>query len=157
MKTTRELAREDSHNKLVQNLQELLAKNYDANKGFIKAMKEAKAPDLKEYLKVRALIHHKYATQLDKLIHSLNENPIEEGSAVGRFHRVWMDVMRQLSGNNDETIFDECLRGQAATIREYNNKLQHYNFPSEIKQVLKNHLVELEQIYESAKRLEDVV
>lgn len=157
MKTTRELAKEDSHKKLAQNLQELLAKNYDANKGFIKAMKEAQSHDLKEYLKIRALIHHRYATQLDKIIHSLNEHPIEEGSTVGRFHRAWIDVIRKFSGNNDETIFDECLRGQAATIREYNNKLTNYQFPTEVKEVLKGHLTELEQIYEGARKIEDVI
>ncbi len=156
MKTTRELAKEESHKQLVQNLQELLAKNYDANKGFIKAMKETQSHDLKEYLKVRALIHHRYATQLDKIIHSLNEHPIEEGSTVGRFHRAWMDIIHKIGGNSDETIFDECLRGQAATIKEYNNKLTNYKFPTEIKEVLKSHLAELEQIYESAKKIEDV-
>ena len=157
MKTTRELAKEESHKQLVQNLQELLAKNYDANKGFIKAMKETQNHDLKEYLKVRALIHHRYATQLDKIIHSLNEHPVEEGSAMGRFQQAWMDVVHRFTGNNDETIFDECLRGQSATIREYKNKLTNYKFPTEIKAVLKSHLAELEQIYESARRIEDVI
>lgn len=156
MKTTRELAREESHNLRVQNLQELLVKNYDANKGFKKAMKEAKNPDLKEYLKSQAFRHHRYATQLDKLIHSLNEKPITEGSTVGRFHRIWMDIMIGISDNDDQKILEECLRGQRATMKEYKDKMQNNNFSPEIKEVLKGHLVELEDTLKEIKKLEDI-
>lgn len=60
MKTTRELAREDNQKQLVGNLQELLVKNYDANKGFKKAVKEAGDPELKEFFKVQAFMHQRY-------------------------------------------------------------------------------------------------
>ncbi len=156
MKTTRELAKENSHNIRVQNLQELLVKNYDANKGFKKAMKEATSEGLKEYLKVQALLHHRYATQLDKLIHTLNEKPLIEGSTVGRFHRVWMDIMIGIRGNDDQTILDECIRGQSATMREYAEKLKKIKFPPEIKDVLHNHLTELEKTLSNVRSIEDV-
>ena len=50
MKTTHEKAKEHNHDKLVDNLQELLEKNYDAEKGFTKAMKDAKGNNLKKFL-----------------------------------------------------------------------------------------------------------
>lgn len=156
MKTTRELAREESHKIRVQKLQELLVKNYDANKGFKKAMKEAKGPALKEYLKKQAFLHHRYATEIDKLIHSLNEKPISEGSTVGRFHRVWMDIMIGISDNDDQKILEECIRGQKATLKEYQEKMRKNNFSSEIKEVLKNHLLELELTLKEVNSLEDI-
>lgn len=156
MKTTRELAREESHKIRVQKLQELLVKNYDANKGFKKAMKEAKDPDLKDYLKKQAFLHQRNAIQIDKLIHSLNEKPLNEGSTVGRFHRIWMDIMIGISGNDDQKILEECIRGQRATLKEYQEKMRNNNFPSEIKEVLKNHLLELELNLREVNSLEDI-
>lgn len=156
MKTTRELAREESHKIRVQKLQELLVKNYDANKGFKKAMKEAKNPDLKEFLKIQAFRHHRYATQLDKLIHSLNEKPISEGSTVGRFHRIWMDIMIGISDHDDQKILEECIRGQKATMKEYQDKIKNNNFSTEIKDVLKNHLLELELTLKEVSGLGDI-
>lgn len=146
MKTTRELAREERHHQIVQNLQELLVKNYDANKGFKKAIKEVKSQDLKDYFKLQALLHHRNATQLDRLIRSLNAKPLEEGSTVGRFHRVWMDVIKAIGNSDDQSILQECLRGQNATLKEYKEQIKNQPFSSEIKDVLKTHLLELEQI-----------
>ncbi|MCM4158916.1 PA2169 family four-helix-bundle protein [Antarcticibacterium flavum] len=143
MKTTRELAKEESHDRLVQNLQQLLVKNYDADKGIRKALKEVKSQKLKDYFKKEALRHHRYATELDRIIHSLNATPLEEGSAVGRFHRIWMDIMLVVSGNDDKTILSETKRGQKATIQEYEEKLKTGKFPPKIAEVLKRQLEEL--------------
>lgn len=156
MKTTRELAKEATHKVLVQNLQELLVKNYDANKGFKKAFNYAKDPNLRDYLKVQALMHHRFATQLDKLIHSLNETPINEGSTVGRFHRTWMDIMAGIYKSDDEKILDECRRGQRATFNEYKRKIKHEKFPAEIKNILKYHLLEMENMLTGVKIKQDV-
>lgn len=156
MKTTRELAREESHKQLVQSLQELLVKNYDAVKGFKKAIKEAKNPDLKEYLKIQAFRHQRYTNELDKVIHSLNETPFEEGSAAGKFHRVWMDIINSITGNNDETILSECNRGQKASLREYEEKLKKYKFPQEIFHMLKQQQQELEATLDEVKTLKDL-
>lgn len=156
MKTTREAAKEETHKELVNNLQELLVKNYDANKGFKKAIKEAKDHELKEFFKIQAFQHHRYATQLDKLIHSLNHTPIEEGSTVGRFHRIWMDVLKTISGNDDKTIFEECKRGQTATMKEYREKLRNNKFPLEIKDLLKKHLLELETSLDENKAIKEL-
>lgn len=157
MKTTREAAREEAHKTLVQNLQELLAKNYDAEKGFKKGIKETKNPDLKEFLKAQAFRHQRFATELDKIIHSLNAKPVEEGSAVGRFHRIWIDVMLTISGNDDRTIFEESLRGEKANLKEYEEKLKTQKFPSKIEEVLRKQHQEIKTSIDEVGKLEDVI
>lgn len=92
MKTTREEAKEESHQNLVDNLQELLEKNYDAEKGFKNAMEDSKNPRLKQFLKKQALQKNQFVTELEHLIRSLNEEPKETGSTKGDLHRTWMDI-----------------------------------------------------------------
>lgn len=156
MKTTREFAREEAQKQVVSNLQDLLVMNYDANKGFKKAIKEAGDRELKEYLKVQAFMHQRYATQIDRLIHSLNHTPLEEGSTAGKFHRIYMDLILAISGNDDSKIMEECVRGQKATWKAYKEKLRNHNFPLEIKEVLKKHLVELDLTLEEVRGIKDL-
>lgn len=156
MKTTRELAREDSHKQLVQSLQELLVKNYDAVLGFKKAFKEANDPNLKKYLRVQAIRHQGYTNELDKLIHSLNAVPFEEGSTAGRFHRVWMDIISAITDDDDQSILGECNRGQRAGLNLYEEKLRKHNFPPRVSTILKRQLQELEASLTEARRIEDL-
>lgn len=143
MKTTRELAREEIQKNLVQNLQELLVKNYDADKGLKKAIREVSNPDLKQYLKGQAIMHYRFANELDRLIHSLNASPIEEGSTAGMLHRLWMDIIHSIPGSDDTTILNECKRGQKATLKDYRDKIKAHKFPPQILEVLKKQLLEL--------------
>ncbi|MCH4823090.1 PA2169 family four-helix-bundle protein [Gramella lutea] len=89
MKTTRESAREASHKNLFHVLSDLLEKNYDAEKGYKKALQHTENPDLKSFLKKQAVQRNHFATELDKQIHLLNEHPKEKvsGSTLASIHR----------------------------------------------------------------------
>ena len=73
MKTTLEEAKENSHEDIVNHLQQLLEKNYDAEAGYKKAMTDADSSQLKNFLKQQAVLRNRFATELDKEIRDLNE------------------------------------------------------------------------------------
>lgn len=156
MKTTNEKAKEHNHEKLVDNLQELLEKNYDAEKGFAKAMKDAKDANLKNFLKEQAAQRNRFATELDHEIRSLNETPKESGSFTGDLHRTWIDIKSAVAGNTDEAVLEECIRGEKASWNEYNEKLKEENFPPRIADVLQKQASEIHNTLESVKTLEDL-
>ncbi|MAP80745.1 MAG: hypothetical protein CL526_06620 [Aequorivita sp.] len=156
MKTTNEKAKEHNHEKLVDNLQELLEKNYDAEKGFTKAMKDAKDANLKNFLKEQAAQRNRFATELDHEIRSLNETPKESGSFTGDLHRTWIDIKSAVAGNTDEAVLEECIRGEKASWNEYDEKLKEENFPPRIADVLQKQASEIHNTLESVKTLEDL-
>jgi len=156
MKTTIEEAKEEIHNKLVHNLQELLSKNYDAEKGFKKAISDAKDTKLKDFLKNQVVRHNHFATEIDKEIRLLNEHPIEKSNTEGNLHRAWMDLVSTFSKHNDETILEECLRGEKAAENEYEHKLEKGHFPPHIKDILKNQLQEIKDTLKKVKSLKDL-
>ena len=127
METTREKSREESHKHLVHCLQELLEKNYDAEKGFKKALKDSDSHNLKEFLKMQAVQRNRFATELDKELRSLNEEPKDNGSATGSLHRAWIDIKTAFTGKDDEAILEECIRGEKASVEEYEEKLKKNN------------------------------
>lgn len=159
MKTTIEEAREKSHENLVSSLQGLLEKNYDAEKGYKEAMVKAENGHLKEYLKVRAALRNRFATELSDTIISLNEKPKESGSATGSIHRTWMNIKEAFSSDSDEAILEECIRGEKASIEEYKEVLQanENHFSPEITSLITNQMLEVEKSLSTITKLEDLV
>ncbi|MCH2488523.1 MAG: PA2169 family four-helix-bundle protein [Flavobacteriales bacterium] len=156
MKTTREEAKENIHDNLVDNLQELLEKNYDAEKGFTKAMKDAKNERLKSFLKNQAAKHGQFANELDQEIRALNETPKESGSTTGSLHRAWIDIKAAVSGNDDEAVLEECIRGEKASVDEYEEKLKENRFPPQVASVLNKQVSEIRTTLDKVKSLEDI-
>lgn len=158
MKTTRELARESSHKNLYQLLTNLLEKNYDAEKGYKKAMQHTSNPDLKNFLKNQAVQRNHFATEIDKYIHQLNEHPKDnnKGSTLGTIHRFWIDVKSSWGKKNDESILEECIRGEKASLREYEDKLDKNILNPDIKLVLENHRDKILKTVKQIKLLEDL-
>ncbi len=156
MKTTNEKAKEHNHEKLVDNLQELLEKNYDAEKGFTKAMKDAKNPRLKTFLKQQAAQRGRFTNELTQEIRNLNEEPKDSGSFTGDLHRTWIDIKSAVSGNKDEAVLEECIRGEKASWEEYDNKLKEENFPPNISGVLQKQASEIRNTLTEVKTLEDL-
>ncbi len=155
MKTTREAAKEVSHKEHAEALQELLQKNYDAEKGFKKAISKTENDSLKEFLKRQAVKHNRFATELDREIRSLNEHPKEEGSFTGKLSRAWMDIKVAVSGDHDEAILEECVRGEKDSAKEYEEALDENNFAPHLEEVLKKQLSDIKTMIAEVKSMED--
>ena len=156
MKTTQEKAKEKVHKDLVNNLQELLEKNYDAEKGFKKAMEDADSQRLKEYLKYKSAQHSQFATELTDEIRQLDEQPKEKGSTTGDLHRTWIDIKTAISKNDDESILEECLRGEKSSLKEYDEKLEKLMLPPKVKAMLEDHRKKISETLKDISVLEDL-
>jgi len=156
MKTTREAAKEQSHKEHAEALQVLLQKNFDAEKGFKKAITKTENDSLKEFLKRQAVKHNRFATELDKEIRSLNEHPKEEGSFTGKLSRAWMDIKVAVSGDHDEAILEECVRGEKDSAKEYEEALDENTFPPHLDEVLKKQLSDIKTMITEVKTMEDL-
>lgn len=156
MNTTNDSAKEKIHDDLVDNLQELLEKNYDAEKGFKKAMEDSKNPALKAYLQRQAAQRNRFATELTQELRNLNAKPNESGSVAGSLHRTWIDVKSALTGHSDESILEECIRGEKASVKEYDEKLKENTFPASIQSVLSKQANEVRNTLNRVKSLEDI-
>ncbi|GHC62441.1 ferritin-like domain-containing protein [Ulvibacter litoralis] len=156
METTKEKADLNIHNNLVNNLQGLLEKNYDAEKGFKKAFETTKNEPLRGFLKDKAVLHSRFANEINDELLKLNETPTTTGSTTGALHRGWIDVKTAFKANTDEAILEECIRGEKASMKEYEETLQKNNFPPQISGVLNNQLNDIKNTVSKVKKLEDI-
>lgn len=156
MKTTAEEARENSHKETVKVLQNILEKNYDAEKGYAKAMEDAKTPTLKAFLKHQAAQRGRFANTIDNRLRQLNEKPKESGSATGTLHRTWIDIKSSLTGNDDEAVLKEVMRGEKASVEEYEDVIKKHSLTPEISQELQTQLQDIQATLNRVKGLEDL-
>lgn len=158
MKTTREAAREASHNKLVTLLTNLLEKSYDAEKGYKKAIEHTTKRELKLFLRNQAAKRNHFATELEKQINLLNEHPKTDsnGSTLGSIHRFWIDFKISWSTKDDEAILEECLRGEKASLKEYEEKINKNILPPNIKIMLEKQRDAIRETISEIKILENL-
>ena len=156
MKTSLEEAKEQKHKDTVNVLQSIIEKNYDAEKGYKKAMQDAKTPALKNFLKEQALQRSHFATAIDKELRELGEAPKESGSVTGSLHRAWIDIKSSLSGDHDEAVLEEVIRGEKASVDEYQDVMKNNTLAPQINGVLESQLRDIQGTLSRVKTLEDI-
>ena len=117
-------------------LNELLVKNYDAEKGYNNAIEHVESDRLKMFFKRKASERKEFAEHLKKEILQYDENPKDTGSFKGSVHRNWMSLKSTFSSNNEEAILEEAIKGEEASLEDYNDLLKDRNMPPSIDALL---------------------
>jgi uncharacterized protein (TIGR02284 family) len=138
-------------------LQELLEKNYDAEKGYKQLMSKSESEPIKKWLLTKAVRRSQFATELDAQIRLLNGTPIESGSVTGTMHRTWIDVKSALTSNTDLALVEECQRGEQASCDEYKDQLTEINFDTKTTVLLFAQKEAIESAINTAERIEDII
>ena len=120
-------------------LNELLLKNYDAEKGYINAMTRVEKPELKMFFKRRATERSQFAKELRTEILQYGQIPEDSGSFKGTMHRNWMSLKSTFSTNDTEAILEEAIRGEKASLEEYKEILKNRTLPPSIDSLLIKH------------------
>ncbi|WP_124979884.1 ferritin-like domain-containing protein [Nonlabens xiamenensis] len=157
METTREKARRMSQEETIDALNKLLEKNYDAENGYRTAIKDADDSRLKNYFVGQAAARSQNATELDKAIRDLNGQPAEKGSTTAAAHRMWMDIKTAFTGNDDEAILEECIRGDEAAVADYEEVLEKSDYLGGAQPVLEYQLSGIKNTLNNIKTMEDVI
>ncbi|AQS95024.1 MULTISPECIES: ferritin-like domain-containing protein [Polaribacter] len=139
-----------------QKLNALLEKTYDAEKGFKKAAENIENNSLKIYFNRKAEERYTFGHELKKEIKSFNQDVDKGGSLTGTAHRAWMDVKSLFSLDDEESMLEEAIRGEKASIEEYNDVLKETSLPSSTKDVLESQKATIETGLYNIKSLEEI-
>lgn len=138
-------------------LNDLLAKTYDAQRGYANAAEVTKNVQLKRWLAGQGAKRTQFAAQLIGEIKNANNNPELDGTVAGDIHRGWMNIKAALSLNTDQAVLEECLRGEKAAIEEYTNVLEHRSeLAPTLVNLLETQQSEIHVTVNKVKSLEDI-
>lgn len=138
-------------------LNELLVKNYDAEKGYINAMNSVHQSDIKMFLKRRATERSQFAKELRTEILQYGEIPEDSGSFKATMHRNWMTLKSTFSSNDAEAILEEAMRGEKASLEEYKEILKDRTLPPSIDSLLIKHKNAIQSAINTEKLHEELV
>jgi len=140
----------------IKTLNNLLTRNYDAEKGFDLAAESTDNAVLKDYFKKNSKMHYKFGHELkEEIINHGGE--IDKGSSLsGDLHRTWLNMKTAVSSNTDEALLEECERGQTLAQNDYKNAVDEVS-SQELTAKLANHKAEIVDVVAELKTLEMTV
>ncbi|MGJ8549207.1 PA2169 family four-helix-bundle protein [Winogradskyella undariae] len=137
-------------------LNNLLEKNYDAEKGYKKAAENVNHLGLKNYFNRKAEQRRTFGHDLKSEIKTFGQEVDKGGSITGSAHRTWMDVKSWLSQDNEESMLEEAIRGEKASVDEYQDVLMETSLPSSTKSILLSQKKNIETDLSEVKSLENL-
>ncbi|WP_424492429.1 ferritin-like domain-containing protein [Salinimicrobium sp. GXAS 041] len=136
-------------------LNELLEKNYDSEKGFRNAAEDVQNSRLKGFFEEKAAERYDFGHELKTEIRNFGEAPDKGSSIKADAHRTWMNLKSALSGNNEEAVLEEVIRGEKLAVENYNEVIEKIDFPPSTKNLLLKQRNAIQQTIENAKSLEE--
>ena len=137
-------------------LNAILEKNIDAENGYAKAASNAKNEALKNFFKNKAQERKYFKSELKSEVASFGQQFETSGSITGAAHRTWMDVKALFSSENDESMLEEAIRGEKASVQEYDDVLKETSLPISTQNILLKQKSQIEKTLSTIKTLEDL-
>lgn len=140
--------------KLAHLLNELMEKNYDAEKSYKSVMDDIEDPKLKEFLSHQAQHHYNNNQELRSVIRSFGEEPAERSSIEGDVMRSWMNLKTTFSGNKERTILEGLRKGEEEALDEYRELLEEEDLTDSVKVLVLKQQETIQGILEELKAWE---
>jgi len=122
--------------KIIEGLNSLLKKNYDAERGYMNVAEKATSPTLIAFFKNKASNRNMYGHQIKDILREM-EADIDKGTTIkGDIHNAWINFKTMLSFDEEKTILNEVERGEEACVKEYDEFLDNDELPFSIKRII---------------------
>ncbi len=141
---------------IVHDLSDLLTRNYDAEKGYLKAAEKVKHEGLKNYMKARAQNRYDFGHDLKKIISGLDGKIYKGTSFEGDIHRMWMSFKDSIT-SGDVAIYEECIRGEKYFIEKYEDMLKDDSLPESLRAMLSKQLNAANKAMEDLQVMKDAI
>lgn len=143
--------------KISNQLNHLLIKNYDAEKGYLNAIDNIESDTLKIFFKRRASERSAFAKELRTEILQYGEIPENSGRFKGAMHRNWMSLKATFRSNNEEAVLKEAIRGEQASLEAYVELMEERNLPPSIDSLILKHKNAIQAAINAEKGHEELV
>jgi uncharacterized protein (TIGR02284 family) len=134
----------DESNRVLKALHDLVASCNDAAEGYGKAAKGIHDSALSNQLAEISNERERFAVDLTSTIRELGgeaRNDLHEG---GILHRGWVDLEQALRPKDDLEILQECVTGDAGTVKHYDHALAQ-ELPDEVRSLVEEQKLRVEQ------------
>ena len=143
------------NDKVVSTLNNLIETCRDGQNGFKEAAENVKSPELKTFFNQISLDRAQCVGELQQEVQRLGSDPENTGSTAAAIHRVWLDIKGSLTGRDDQSILNECERGEDSAVEAFRDALKDENLPSNIRSVVERQFRSIQQVHDRVKQMRD--
>jgi len=143
-----------SNDDIVDCLNDLIETCKDGEFGFDACAKHTSSSELRSVFLQRAAECRTAAAELQPYVVQYGGKPDEGGSASGALHRGWVAVRGSLVGFSDQSMLDECERGEDAAKARYNKALKE-DLPEPLLALVQRQALGVQRNHDQIKALRD--
>ncbi len=138
----------------VQKLNELIEKNYDAEAGYKKAAELVENNQLKQFFTNQAKARYDFGHALKDEIKMVGGEVKKGTSFTGDAHRTWMSIKDTFSANDSKAMLEEVIRGEEASVEEYQEILQKQTLAPTTQELLQKQVTSVQSALADARSLD---
>lgn len=145
--------------KITNRLNDLLAKTYDAEKGYQLAQDKVTDTTIKRFLGDKVQRRYQFGHDLRNEILKYGELKDTGGSRKGDLHRNWMKLTTMFSDDDTERILEEIQRGEEESLNEFSEFLEEFelNLPPSTIELITKQRDAIEAGIQEARKFEELV
>ncbi len=141
---------------IIATLNDLVETCKDGEEGFQVCAEDISDPQMKTFLLDRARTCAHAASELQEQVVALGGKPEMASSVAAGLHRRWVDIKSAVTGKDDETILNECERGEDVAVKSYRNALEK-DFPPALRALVEKQYKGALRNHDQVKALRDQV
>lgn len=143
--------------KISNKLNELLVKNYDAEKRYMSAIEIVGDDRLKMFFKRRVTDRSKFAKELRTEVLRYGQIPEDTGSLTETLNRNWINLKSILNSNNEEVVLEAAIKFEEAILEDYKELLKDKTLPPSIDSLLLMHKNAIQAAINTEKSYKELV
>ncbi|GAB3895482.1 ferritin-like domain-containing protein [Spirosoma agri] len=147
----------ESRGEILDQLNRLLTRNHDAEKGYQEAAENVKDSELKSLFLAQSRQRGEFALEIDREIRTLGGEPDNGTSIASDLHRAWINIKSTFSSDDDKATVEECKRGDQEALENYNSVLQETDLVASTRELLLRQKQSIDSAHASMSRLALVV
>jgi len=140
--------------KLNDRLNDLITKNYDAEKGYEKAAELVEDTQLRAFFKNQAKSRYDFGHSLKSEIKSTGGDVDKGTSLKGDVHRAWMSVKDTFTGTDGKAMLEEVIRGEETAVEEYKEVLQDTTLAPTTQKMINSQVESIQSALAKARTLD---
>lgn len=131
--------------KQINQMQDLLTINYDAEAGYKTAAEAVKAGALSDFFKVYSKQRYEFGHDIKNQLRNLGAE-IHKGTSIGGdLHNGWVKIKSFFTGKDEDAIITECLDLEKSVVKEYEEILNDKDLDENSKKMLQSHLTRINE------------
>src|SRR5262245_41237005 len=146
--------KENMNNNVVSTLNDLIETCRDGQEGFKEAAENVKSGDLGTLFEEVARERGQFVRELQQEVRKQGGDPDNTGSTAGALHRAWINIKGTLTGKDDQSILNECVRGEDSAVETYREAI-NAKLPASILTPAETRFKTVSQVHDAIRRLGD--